>query len=178
MSWKQFIQIIFSTLQEDTLIIVHVQSMLTLKLIFLTMRRDFLSDFLFTALIAFDNKLTLIFLPKSIKSTNKVREREREMGVRGREKNEYVYIPLSVLDWSFSRAALASLCVLKVTEAVNSSLPEEREGIIGTITFNSHSPGTGYSSDSTLPILRQRTLNCLLVVSSDNCVINIVRPTS
>ena len=62
------------------------------------MRRDFLSDFLFTALIAFDNKLTLIFLPKSIKSTKKEREREREMGVQGREKNEYVYIPLSVFD--------------------------------------------------------------------------------
>ena len=60
---------------------MYNQSILTLKLIFLTMRRDFLSDFLFTALIAFDNKLTLIFLPKSIKSTNKEREREREMGV-------------------------------------------------------------------------------------------------
>ena len=78
MSWKQFIQIIFSTLQEDTLIIVHVQSMLTLKLIFLTMRRDFLSDFLFTALIAFDNKLTLIFLPKKGLNQQIKRGRGRE----------------------------------------------------------------------------------------------------
>ena len=38
---------------------IQIQSMLTLKLIFRTMRRDFLSEFLFTALIAFDNKLTL-----------------------------------------------------------------------------------------------------------------------
>ena len=61
--------------------------MLTLKLIFLTMRRDFLSDFLFTALIAFDNKLTLIFLPKR-ELNQQIREGkgERDGGTREGEE--------------------------------------------------------------------------------------------
>ena len=60
--------------------------MLTLKLIFLTMRRDFLSDFLFTALIAFDNKLTLIFIPKR-GLNQQIREGEGERD-GGRRKGE------------------------------------------------------------------------------------------